>query len=63
MRAVAASGRTVILVSHDMRIVQALCDRVALFRNGRLELVGGPDEAIRAYLGKEAPSALAARTS
>lgn len=58
MRAVASGGRTVILVSHDMRIVQELCDRVALLRNGRVELIGDPDEAIRAYLGEAASSPL-----
>ena len=63
MRAVAASGRTVILVSHDMGIIQALCDRVALLRNGRVELIGEPDEAIRAYLGEAAPSPLGSRAS
>lgn len=58
MRSVAASGRTVILVSHDMRIVQSLCDRVVLLRNGRVELIGDPDETVNAYLGGAATTAL-----
>lgn len=41
-----AAGATVILVSHHMDEVQALCDRVGLLTGGRLCAVGAPDELI-----------------
>jgi ABC-2 type transport system ATP-binding protein len=39
----AADGRTVLLSSHDMEEVDALCDRVAILGGGRLLAEGTPD--------------------
>jgi lipopolysaccharide transport system ATP-binding protein len=44
------SGRTVILVSHDMVQVQKMCDKVAWLRNGDLIRVGEAQPTIAAYL-------------
>ncbi|MFC1815843.1 ABC transporter ATP-binding protein [Thermodesulfobacteriota bacterium] len=40
---------SIVLVSHNLWAVRALCDRVILIRNGTVELVGKPDEVILEY--------------
>ena len=52
MKDVAEQGRTVLFVSHNMASVRSLCTRGILLTQGRVELDGGVDEAIRAYLPK-----------
>jgi ABC-2 type transport system ATP-binding protein len=44
-------GLTIILSSHMLGLVQSVCDRVALFRNGRVGLTGKVDEIARTVLG------------
>ncbi|MCB1494482.1 MAG: ABC transporter ATP-binding protein [Bauldia sp.] len=46
-----AEGMTVLLSSHLLGLVQSICDRVALFRKGRVGLVGPVDELARDVLG------------
>jgi lipopolysaccharide transport system ATP-binding protein len=48
------SGRTVLFVSHNMPAVSRLCDRVLLFRDGRLVLDGPSDDVVAHYLQTEA---------
>lgn len=43
-------GRTVILVSHSMELVQSMCDTVAWLQHGRLREVGEAAPTIGAYL-------------
>ena len=43
------AGKTIVLVSHSMGSVQALCDRVAWFSHGQLLQVGEPRNVIEAY--------------
>jgi lipopolysaccharide transport system ATP-binding protein len=50
MKDVASGGRTVLFVSHNMAAVKELCNSGILLAGGRLQLVGGVDSAIRAYL-------------
>ncbi|HET9691420.1 MAG TPA: ABC transporter ATP-binding protein [Acidimicrobiales bacterium] len=45
------SGKTIVMVTHSMGSVQALCDRVAWFEHGRLIDVGTPKEITDRYLG------------
>lgn len=42
-------GKTIVLVSHGLGVVQNLCHRVAWFSHGRLMQVGHPREVIEAY--------------
>ena len=49
MRSVILDGRTVVLVSHDMRTVQSLCDRVLLLQQGTVQTLGHADEVVRCY--------------
>jgi ABC-2 type transport system ATP-binding protein len=44
-------GRTVILVTHDMGTVAAMCDTVAWLNHGDLITVGEAEPTIKAYLG------------
>ncbi len=50
MDGVARGGRTVLLVSHNMQVIQRLCERALLIRGGRLAGDGPPAEVIDSYL-------------
>jgi ABC-type polysaccharide/polyol phosphate transport system ATPase subunit len=45
-----ASGKTIILVTHEMSTVQEYCDRAMLINDGRIQHLGDPDEVGRQYL-------------
>ena len=49
-RALAAQGHTVVVVSHDPRIVRNFCDRAVLLEGGRVKAAGDPGEVVKAYL-------------
>ena len=57
LRRLAESGRAVLLIEHDMRLVSAVADRVSVLVEGRIVAAGSPadvlaDPAVRtAYLG------------
>jgi ABC-2 type transport system ATP-binding protein len=44
-----AAGRTVILVSHDMGTVRAMCDQAAWLNQSKLVTVGAAEDTIDAY--------------
>lgn len=44
-------GLTVVVSSHMLGLVQSICDRVALFSNGRVALAGKVDELAKQVLG------------
>ena len=44
-----AEGRTLLLVSHSLDLVEGVCDRVLWLDNGRQRLVGEPRRVIDAY--------------
>jgi fluoroquinolone transport system ATP-binding protein len=49
VRAQADAGRTVLLASHDMSTVEAVCDRVAFLRAGQITAAGTPGELRRLH--------------
>jgi ABC-type polysaccharide/polyol phosphate transport system ATPase subunit len=49
LRAIHASGRTVIMVSHDLGAIARMCDRVVLLVAGRVRSQGPADEVLRRY--------------
>ena len=56
MRSVAKSGKTVLFVSHDSRVMASICDRAILIRNGRVEMDGNPEEVVAEHLRGNASS-------
>lgn len=44
------AGKTVVLVTHDMTSVQALCDRAMLLHDGEMRFLGEPEDAAMRYL-------------
>jgi lipopolysaccharide transport system ATP-binding protein len=52
MRQCATSGRTVLLVSHQMHSVRDLCDRAVWLAGGTVRQVGGVAEVIDRYLAE-----------
>jgi len=55
MQHVAGEGRTVIFVSHNMRAVMQLCDRVVLLENGQITQEGPAEQVVDAYLRQSLP--------
>ena len=43
------SGRTIVLVSHNMSTIEKYCDRVLYLKKGKMEYLGDPKEAIKMY--------------
>jgi ABC-type polysaccharide/polyol phosphate transport system ATPase subunit len=43
------SGKTVVLVTHDMMTVQSFCDRAMLLHDGEQRYLGDPDQAVLRY--------------
>src|SRR4051812_1042809 len=43
-------GRTIVLVTHDMTIVERFCHRAMLITNGEIETIGGPGQVGQRYL-------------
>ncbi len=50
MDGVARSGRTVLIVSHQMQVVASLCNRVLVLRNGAVDHLGPTGESLHHYL-------------
>ena len=50
MQSVAASGRTVLFVSHNMQTVAGLTEKVILLESGRVAAIGPPLRVIEQYL-------------
>jgi ABC-2 type transport system ATP-binding protein len=59
-------GRTIVLVTHDMTLVERFCHRALLLTDGEIELIGDPHEVGRRYIERNfegfhgAPAAAAA---
>jgi lipopolysaccharide transport system ATP-binding protein len=50
MKKVAAEGRTILFVSHNLVAVRNLCQRAALLESGKIAAIGATDEVIDHYL-------------
>ena len=53
MRDIAASGATVVFVSHNLKAVSELCGRSVLLDGGKIVADGATDEVVRTYLRRE----------
>ncbi len=47
---IAETGRTVLMVSHQMSVLQRLCSRALLIDGGRIQADGPTGEVVRGYL-------------
>ena len=56
-RSLRASGHTVLLVSHEPRIVNTFCDRALLFDGGHIVASGAPSEVSDRYLSMQTGAA------
>jgi branched-chain amino acid transport system permease protein len=62
IRSLTTSGRTILLVEHNMTLVMSICDRLTVLDFGRLLAEGSPDiiardpAVIAAYLGTADPT-------
>jgi ABC-2 type transport system ATP-binding protein len=56
MSEVRARGRSIVVVTHDLDLMQRFCDRACLLIEGRIVAEGAPAEVATRY-GNEAPSA------
>ena len=61
--ALAAEGRTVLAISHDMRFVAETFGRVVVMREGRIVLDGTPAEVFAAAAGRCSPPRTSSRRS
>ena len=50
MNSVAAEGRTILFVSHNMKAISKLCNRAVLIGNGEIVKEGDPSEIIRTHV-------------
>jgi ABC-2 type transport system ATP-binding protein len=49
IRKLKEQGKTIIIASHDMAEVEALCDRVAIIKDGNIAFIGTPNELASSY--------------
>ena len=47
---IANGGRTILFISHNLKAIANLCNRVVLLENGRINGIGKPQEMIQKYL-------------
>ncbi len=51
IRSLKKDGMTILLSSHMLELVQSVCDRVALFSQGKIGLMGRVEDLLRSVLG------------
>lgn len=49
IKTLTTSGMTIVLVSHNMTVIQSSCSRAVLLKNGRIAANGDPVEVVHAY--------------
>jgi ABC-type polysaccharide/polyol phosphate transport system ATPase subunit len=45
-----AQGKTIVLVTHDMRLVDRFCDRAMVIHDGHIDSIGDPERIAQRYL-------------
>jgi ABC-2 type transport system ATP-binding protein len=51
IRAFRENGATVLLVSHNTKVVREICQRAAWIHEGKVQVVGDPEEVVQQYRG------------
>lgn len=57
IREIAASGKTILLVSHSMHMVRMLCDRCIVLTEGEIEYNGEVEKSVHKYIIEEVSDA------
>ena len=55
MQSVAKSGRTVVIVSHDLSLIESFCDRAILLSAGHVDTTGMASEVVSQYISSFQP--------
>jgi len=50
LEALRVSGKSLIIVSHDLETIRAVCEEVLVLEEGRVVMQGNPDDAINCYV-------------
>ena len=50
MKAIAASGRTIVFVSHNLESIKTICSRCILFEKGKLAMDGDVESVVAKHL-------------
>lgn len=53
-----AEGKTIVLVTHDLRTIERFCDRALYLAAGAVQAVGDPGDVVEEYLSLEAAAEL-----
>ncbi len=53
MREIRRSGKSIVFVSHSLASIEAMCDRVLLLFEGRMQAIGKPREVVSFYLNQQ----------
>ena len=53
MRSLISGGTTVLYVSHSIKSIESLCDRVVWLEHGKVVMVGKTDEVCKAYYASQ----------
>ena len=59
MRAFRKAGKTMLVISHDMRTICSVADRILLLDHGEVKGLGSPDEVVAAYQRQDREAQLA----
>ena len=43
-------GKTIVIVSHDMKMIKEFCDKAVWLKNGKIEMQGNTNEVVKKYL-------------
>ncbi len=63
IHAFVTGGRTTVFVSHNLYVIEQLCDRVIWLDSGRIVMTGKPGQVLPAYLDHMDQQALASKTT
>jgi lipopolysaccharide transport system ATP-binding protein len=58
MRSIRSEGRTVIVVSHSMSVISALCQKVIWIDQGQVRMIGPTPQVVAGYLSEGAKNAI-----
>lgn len=50
MKELKKEGKTIVIVSHDMKMIKEFCDKAVWLKNGKIEMQGNTNEVVKKYL-------------